>query len=116
MHRPASLLAASLVALTCAPALLAAPSPSAQRGLVFAEQRCAVCHAVRPDSTSPNPEAPSFDTIANRPGVSRATLRRFLRDSHNFPEVMNFRVDARRIRELADHIVTLQRPGYRPVM
>jgi mono/diheme cytochrome c family protein len=107
---------AVLVSLAVAPALHAAPSRSAQRGLAFAEARCAACHAIRADRTSPDPEAPSFETIANRPGVTRSTLRRFLRDSHNFPDAMSFRVDARRIGELADHIATLRRPGYRPVM
>jgi mono/diheme cytochrome c family protein len=89
---------------------------AAQRGLAFAEQRCAACHAVRPNATSPNPDAPPWEDIANRPGVSRATMRAFLRDSHNFPDAMNFRVDARRIRDLADYMLTMRREGYKPVM
>lgn len=91
-------------------------SRGAQRGLVFAEQRCSACHAVRANGTSANPEAPPWEDIANRPGTTRATLRTFLRDSHNYPAAMNFKVDARRIRDLADYFVTLQRPGYRPIM
>ena len=91
-------------------------SRGAQRGLVFAEQRCAACHALRANGSSPNPEAPPWEDIANRAGTTRATMRTFLRDSHNYPAAMNFRVDARRIRDLADYIVTLQRPGYKPVM
>jgi len=88
----------------------------ARRGLAFADQRCAACHAVRPNATSPNPEAPPWEDIANRPGVTRATMRVFLRDSHNFPDAMNFRVDARRIRDLADYMLTMRRAGYKPVM
>lgn len=116
MPRLVAVVTVTLAAFAVAPALLAEHPPSDRRGLVFAEQHCAGCHAVHPDLPSPDPEAPSFDTIANRPGVTHATLRRFLRDSHNYPETMNFQVDARRIRDLADYIVTLQKPGYRPIM
>ena len=110
----------SLLALTCAAAGAASTasglSPSAQRGLVFAEQRCAACHSVRANGSSSNPEAPPWDDVANRPGSTQATLRAFLRDSHNYPAAMNFRVDARRIRDLAAYIASLQKPGYRPLM
>lgn len=109
----AALAAAGLVQTGEAAARL---SRGAQRGLVFAEQRCAACHAVRANGSSANPEAPPWEDIANRPGTTRATLRTFLRDSHNYPAAMNFRVDARRIRDLADYFITLQRPGYKPVM
>lgn len=66
--------------------------------------------------TSPNPEAPSFEDIANRPGVTSTTLQQFLRDSHNYPEAMNFHVDQTQIADLADYIATLRKAGYRPVM
>lgn len=91
-------------------------SPGAKRGLAFAEQRCSGCHGVTANHTSPNPESPPFEDIANRPGVTSATLQQFLRDSHNYPAVMNFRVEAGRIRDLADYIGTMKKPGYRPVM
>lgn len=107
---------AMAVASQVLPAEANAATAGAQRGLAFAEQRCAACHAVRANSTSANPESPSFEDIANRPGVTRVTLRQFLRDSHNYPDAMNFRVDAARIRDLADYIMTLRKPGYRPVM
>ena len=68
------------------------------------------------NSTSPNPESPPFEEIANRPGLTSLTLRQFLRDSHNYPEAMDFAVERERIRDLADYIVTLKRPGYKPVM
>jgi mono/diheme cytochrome c family protein len=91
-------------------------SPTARRGLLFAEQHCAGCHAVAANRASPNPESPSFEDIANRPGVSRASLQQFLRDSHNYPEAMNFRVGAAQVSDLADYIGTLRKRGYRPVM
>ena len=109
---PSTGMASALPGMTAAAHL----SPAARRGLVFAEQRCAACHSVRANGSSSNPEAPPWDDIANRPGTTQATLRAFLRDSHNYPAAMNFRVDARRIRDLAAYIASLQKPGYRPLM
>jgi mono/diheme cytochrome c family protein len=87
-----------------------------KRGLAFAEQRCSACHAVTENSISPNPESPTFQEIANRDGVTPATLRQFLHDSHNYPSAMNFRVEAEQISDLADYIVTMRKADYRPVM
>lgn len=120
MLRPFALtLAASLTFSICAGAN-ARPAPalssSAKRGLAFAQQHCAVCHGVIRNSSSPNPESPPFEEIANREGLTGMTLRQFLQDSHNYPEAMNFKVERRRIRDLADYVVTLKRPGYKPVM
>ena len=103
-------LALIATAATAAPSL----SPRAKRGLAFAEQRCAACHGVTANSSSPNPEAPPWDDIANRTGTTERTLRAFLRDSHNFPAAMQFEVDRRRIADLSAYLMTLQRPGYRP--
>lgn len=91
-----------------------AASAAARRGLAFAEQRCAACHAVQANGTSANPEAPPWEDIANRPGTTAATLRQFLRDSHNFPAAMRFTVDRARIRDLAAWMMTLQHKGYHP--
>ncbi len=127
MQRP---LALTALALACAtiPALPAtgaaahaakprtALSAGAKRGLAFAQQRCSACHSVTTNSISPNPESPPFEDIANRPGVTRLSLRQFLRDSHNYPAAMNFRVEQARIRDLADYVLTMKKAGYRPLM
>ncbi len=112
------LLALVLLAAGTVAAAPAAPklSKPAQRGLAFAEQRCAACHGVTANAPSPNPESPAFEDIANTPGLTRSTLRTYLRDSHNFPDAMNFRVPQRRINDLADYMVTLQRPDYHPAI
>lgn len=107
----AAALAIPLVALDAGTAKLSA---SARRGLAFAEQRCAACHAIGANRSSPNPESPSFEAIANMPGLTDATLREFLRDSHNYPAAMNFTVERARVRDLSAYILTLRRPGYRP--
>lgn len=91
-------------------------SAAAQRGLAFAQLRCSACHGVTENRGSPNPESPPFEDIANRPGVTRSTLREFLRDSHNYPAAMNFAVEANHIRDLADYIVTMKKPGYKPAI
>jgi len=102
---------AILLAATAAGAdRLSAP----QRGLILAQTHCAGCHAVTVNGTSPDPEAPAWEDIANRPGTTQATLRRFLADSHNYPAAMQFRVERRHIRDLSAWMVTLQRDGYQP--
>jgi mono/diheme cytochrome c family protein len=101
-------------------ALKARPQPvlsaAAQRGLAFAQQRCSGCHGVVENRSSPNPESPPFEDIANRPNVTVATLQQFLHDSHNYPAAMNFEVEDARIDDLAAYIVTLKKPGYRPLV
>jgi mono/diheme cytochrome c family protein len=91
-----------------------ARTPAAQRGFDFATVRCAGCHAIAPGGSSPNPEAPPFEAVANQRGLTGATLRQFLRDSHNYPEAMNFQIDRSAIDDLARYIVTLRSENYRP--
>ena len=55
-----------------------------------------------------------FEAVANQHGLTRATLRTFLRDSHNFPEAMQFKVERRHIDDLAAYMITLRKPGYKP--
>lgn len=110
---PTALLA---VVLASAPAAARDLPGSAARGLALAQTRCAACHGVIANSSSPEPEAPVWEDIANRPGTTRTTLRRFLRDSHNYPAAMKFRIDAGHIRDLASYIATLKRKGYHPAI
>ncbi|MDE2437228.1 MAG: cytochrome c [Sphingomonadales bacterium] len=91
------------------------PGP-AQRGLALAQGHCAACHGVTPNSSSPNPESPTFEDIANRRGLTATTLDRFLRDAHNYPDAMNFRLERGHVRDLSAYIVTLKRKGYKPTI
>lgn len=86
------------------------------RGLTFAKARCSSCHGVVANGMSPNPEAPSFEDIANRAGITRSTLHQFLSNSHNYPAAMGFEVGVGQSTDLSDYVVTLKRPGYRPIM
>lgn len=93
------------------PARLSAP---AARGLAFAKDHCTACHAIAANGSSPNPESPPFDDIANRPGVTARTFATFLADAHNYPAAMDFKVNRAAIGDLAAYMLTLRKPGYRP--
>lgn len=106
----------------CSPLLAARAAPRnaatpAARGLAFAQAHCSGCHAVAPGQFSRNPEAPPFEHVVNKEGLTDETLTYWLRHSHNFPEVMNFEVDDRQVDALAAYMLTLRdrpvRPGAR---
>ena len=59
-------------------------------------------------SISPHPEAPPFESVVNTPGLTITTLKAWLRNSHNFPEIMNFDVDLGQIDDLAAYMLTLR--------
>ncbi|MEN9684096.1 MAG: hypothetical protein RLZZ427_1847 [Pseudomonadota bacterium] len=87
-----------------------------QRGRAFAQAQCTGCHAIEPNGSSPNPEAPPFEAVANTRGLTAETLAQFLRDSHNYPGQMDFTIDRAKIDDLAAYMVTLKRADYRPAI
>lgn len=88
--------------------------PAETRGLAFGRQHCSGCHAVSAGQSSPNVEAPTFEAVVNTPGLTAATIKPWLRDSHNFPAMMNFTIDPDQIDDLAAYMMTLQRGDYVP--
>ncbi|WP_235219032.1 c-type cytochrome [Sphingobium sp. C100] len=90
-----------------------ASTTAEQRGLALATTRCAACHAVN-GAMSPDKNAPTFETIVNTPGLTAETLRAWLGNSHNFPEMMNFEIAPEHIEDLSAYMLTLRDPGYRP--
>jgi mono/diheme cytochrome c family protein len=66
---------------------LAQEPGDAGKGLAYATQVCAQCHAVRAgDKFSPNLKAPSFEGIANTSGVTGISLAATLHSVHeNMP-------------------------------
>ncbi len=86
-----------------------------ERGLGFAQRHCAACHAVE-SGGSPNPQAPPFEAVINQQGLSAETLKPWLRNSHDFPAMMNFAIDPEKIDELAAYMLTLKDPAYRPAI
>lgn len=69
---------------------------------------------MEPPFLSPNPAAPSFESIANRSGLDEATLSRWLTDAHNYPEQMDFDLGPEKVEEVARYMITLQREDYEP--
>ena len=61
-----------------------------QQGLAYAKQVCAECHAVEAgDELSPNPDAPSFEEVANTPGMNARALVVWLQTPHpTMPNLM----------------------------
>jgi len=90
-----------------------APSPDT-RAPAFVEAACGGCHAVEPPFLSPNPASPSFAAIANRQGLSEASLAAWLSEAHNYPEQMDFTLTATQIDQIAAYMVTLRDAGYVP--
>ncbi len=84
------------------------------RGFAFAKTHCAACHGISPNASSPNPEAPMFEAIANTKGLTARTLETFLRDSHNFPGQMAFEIDPAKVDDVTAYMVTLKRADYHP--
>lgn len=80
--------------------------------LTFVQAACGGCHAVEPPHLSPNPASPPFADIANRDGLTKDTLVRWLTDAHNYPEVMDFDLDPPQVEDVADYILTLRTPDY----
>ncbi len=108
------LLAFAVVAAACGP--LAArqarhtPQSQAVQGLRFAQAHCAGCHAVERNQISPNPEAPPWENVVNKEGLTPETLTWWLRHSHNFPEIMNFEIEDAQVDALVAYMLTLRDP------
>lgn len=108
----------------CLPVTQAEPAPAAparaalagpaQAGYALSEALCSGCHAIKPGEISPNPMSPTFEMIANAKGLTRETLSGYLRNSHNFPENMNFEVAEEDGDVLAAYIITLRSDDYTP--
>lgn len=100
-----------------APASMTVPQASLPEAeherLAFVQAACGGCHAVETPGLSPNPASPPFAQIANRAGLTRATLLHWLSDAHNYPEVMDFDLDEAQVEQIADYILTLRSAGYR---
>ncbi|MHA7820684.1 MAG: hypothetical protein ACX930_13635 [Erythrobacter sp.] len=112
---PLTLATAALLAAACQTtpspgASAAAPPPPA-----FVEAACGGCHAVEPPFLSPNVRAPSFEAVANRPGVTRATILAWLVNAHNYPEQMDFDLEREHVEQIADYMITLRRDDYVPI-
>ena len=116
-----SLLAAGLICLAAACAYpqpkpqVEQPPASEHDRLAFIQGTCGDCHAVEGEAISPNPMAPTFASIANREGLTETTLGTWLRDAHNYPEMMDFDLSPEQAEMIAAHMLTLRDPRYKPL-
>ncbi len=81
------------------------------KGLAYAIDHCAECHAVvRGKHLSPAPQAPAFEDIAKTPGMTGTALTVWLRTSH--PTMPNFIIPPSQVDSLIAYILSLQRPQW----
>lgn len=81
-------LAVVMLCALCTPRVSAADlptTPELARGAQIARQVCSACHVVAAAQENPpllTQATPSFAEIANRPGVTAASLQRFITTTH----------------------------------
>jgi mono/diheme cytochrome c family protein len=79
-------------------------------GKAYAEQVCAACHAVLAnEQISPLPEAPTFQSVADTPGMTEMALSVWLQSSH--PTMPNIVLSQDELRNVVAYIRSLKRKG-----
>jgi mono/diheme cytochrome c family protein len=87
-------------------ALAAGIAAAAPRGQTLAERWCSQCHAVTPNQSSANPDAPRFSDVAAEPSVTGYSLHAFLKTSHaTMPNIM---MNSDDIDDIASYILSLK--------
>ncbi len=76
-------------------------------GAAYAKQVCAACHAVLPNQEfSPLPQAPTFESVANTPGMTELALTVWLQSSH--PTMPNIILKQDDLRNVVAYIRSLE--------
>ncbi len=79
-----------------------------EAGAAYAKQICAACHAVLPnEQISPLPQAPTFQSIADTPGMTELALTVWLQSSH--PTMPNIMLEPDDMRNVIAYIRSLER-------
>jgi mono/diheme cytochrome c family protein len=77
-------------------------------GAAYAEQVCAACHAVLAnENMSPLPDAPTFQSVADTPGMTELALTVWLQSSH--PTMPNIVLKQDDLRNVVAYIRSLER-------
>lgn len=79
--------------------------PDASMGMIIARDDCAGCHELFLDRESPNPRAPPFREIVNRPGMTPELLATWLKDGHNYPAEMGFHLEPHKVDSLVAYMI-----------
>ena len=105
----------SAVVLAAAMLLALEPEALAQEadvdaGAAYAGQVCAACHAVLAnEQISPLPQAPTFQSVADTPGMTDLALTVWLQSSH--PTMPNIILEQDDLRNVVAYISSLKRKG-----
>jgi cytochrome c len=67
--------------LLCGPCL--AQSAAISEGHQLAQTTCAVCHVIVPNGPGSWTDAPSFESVANRPGITQQWLTNFIQEPNH---------------------------------
>jgi mono/diheme cytochrome c family protein len=79
-----------------------------EAGGAYAEQVCAACHAVLPnEQISPLAEAPTFQSVADTPGMTEMALTVWLQSSH--PTMPNIVLKQDDLRNVVAYIRSLKK-------
>jgi mono/diheme cytochrome c family protein len=70
-----------------------------EAGAAYAQEVCAACHAVLPnEELSPLPQAPTFQSVADTPGMTELALTVWLQSSHpTMPNIILKQDDLRNV-------------------
>ncbi len=78
-----------------------------QLGHAYARESCAECHAVEAgEAISPSPDAPSFASVANMPGMTAQSLDVWLQSPH--PTMPNLVIPAQDRTNVISYILSLR--------
>ncbi|MXO59926.1 hypothetical protein GRI89_10280 [Altererythrobacter salegens] len=94
-----------LLALAACSTVGEPPEASASMGLIIARDKCGGCHQTGGGGESTNERAPTFAEIVDRPGMTPEALGAFLRDSHNYPIEMGFRLEPHEVDSLVAYMI-----------
>jgi mono/diheme cytochrome c family protein len=101
------LTAAAIILLAASRAAIAVETGDPDRGLAYARNDCAECHAVEPgEREGPYIDVPSFTEIANTPGISELALISFFQTPH--PSMPDLIVASADIRDLIAYFLSLK--------
>ena len=80
---------------------------SARQGQQLAESVCAECHAVKRGAVrSPDRQAPTFESVAQTPGMTPMAIRVWLRSAHR--EMPNIMLEQGEIDDVIAYLETLR--------
>jgi mono/diheme cytochrome c family protein len=79
-----------------------------EAGAAYAQEVCAACHAVLPnEEISPLPQAPTFQSVADTPGMTELALTVWLQSSH--PTMPNIVLEQDDLRNVVAYIRSLEK-------